>query len=69
MAQATAAATFQVLYNVALTKPQILADHVEQYKSTAENFPKTAMASIQVMCAIAKVKPVRKPENSLDMQS
>ena len=54
--QSTALATLQVFYNVALMKPHILADHVNQYKTTANNFPKTTMVTIQVMGAIARVR-------------
>ena len=57
--QSTAAATLQVFSNVAQLKPQILADHMNQYKITAQDFPKTAMSAIQVMCAIARSKKVR----------
>ncbi|XP_059086057.1 ventricular zone-expressed PH domain-containing protein 1-like [Tigriopus californicus] len=60
--QTTAAATLQVLYNIALTKPLILADHTRQLRVTAENFPKSAISAIQVMSAIAKVKKEKAPE-------
>eukprot|EP00095_Tigriopus_kingsejongensis_P003875 maker-scaffold387_size188669-snap-gene-0.22 protein:Tk03875 transcript:maker-scaffold387_size188669-snap-gene-0.22-mRNA-1 annotation:"protein melted" len=60
--QTTAAATLQVLYNIALTKPLILADHTQQLRVTAENFPKSAISAIQVMSAIAKVKMEKAPE-------
>ena len=55
----TAASTLQVFYNVALERPQILADHLKAFRDTAENFPKTALASIQVMVAVAKIRKVR----------
>ncbi len=55
----TAASTLQVFYNVALERPQILADHLKAFRATAENFPKTALASIQVMVAVAKIRKVR----------
>lgn len=56
--QSTALATLQVFYNVAQVKPLILAEHTAQYKATAENYPKTVMSAVQVMCAVAKVKQV-----------
>ena len=56
--QSTAAATLQVFYNIALTKPDILADNTKQFMATAESFPKHAMSAIQVMSAIAKVRQV-----------
>ena len=56
--QATAHSTLQVFSNMAMTRPQPLADHTVIIKRTAENFPKTAMASIQLMCLIAKTCPV-----------
>jgi hypothetical protein len=56
--QATAQATLQVFCNMAVTRPQPLADQTVQIKRTAENFPKTALASIQLMCLIAKTNQV-----------
>ena len=41
-----------------MTRPQPLADHTSIIKRTAENFPKTALASIQLMCLIAKTNQV-----------
>lgn len=58
MSQSTALATLKVFYSVAQVRPLILADHVIQYRATAENFPKTVMVAIQVMCAVARVKQV-----------
>ena len=49
---------FQVFSNMAMTRPQPLADHTSIIKRTAENFPKTALASIQLMCLIAKTNQV-----------
>ena len=43
---------------MAMTRPQPLADHTSIIKRTAENFPKTALASIQLMCLIAKTNQV-----------
>ena len=57
--QATAHSTIQVFCNMAMTRPQPLADHTNIIKRTAENFPKTALASIQLMCLIAKTSQVR----------
>ena len=57
--QATAHSTIQVFCNMAMTRPQPLADHTNIIKRTAENFPKTALASIQLMCLIAKTNQVR----------
>ena len=58
--QSTAAATLQVFWNMAQSNANPLADHLAQYKMTAENFPKTTVVAIQVMVAIAKIKPVIK---------
>ena len=55
---ATAPATLQVLFNMALTRPTPLADYTDHLMATADNFPKTALLSIQVMSAIAKAKQV-----------
>lgn len=63
--QSTALSTLQVLHNMALVKPSILADHLEQVKEAAENFPKTTMSAVQVMCAVAKVRP-DKAEETMD---
>ena len=43
---------------MAMTRPQPLADHTNIIKRTGENFPKTALASIQLMCLIAKTNQV-----------
>ena len=56
--QSTAHSTLQVFSNMAMTRPQPLADHTSIIKRTAENFPKTALASIQLMCLIAKTNQV-----------
>ncbi len=63
--QSTALATLQVFYHISLSKPHILADHVDQIRTTAENFPKAAMYAVQVMCAVAKVRP-EKSEETMD---
>merc|ERR1711971_105326 len=60
--QATALATLQVFSNMAMTRPQPLADHTSIIKRTAENFPKTALASIQLMCLIAKTNQAKGQE-------
>ena len=56
--QATAKSTVQVFIHMAVTRPQPLADHTSIIKRTAENFPKTALASIELMCLIAKANQV-----------
>ena len=53
---------FQVFSNMAMTRPQPLADHTSIIKRTAENFPKTALASIQLMCLIAKTNQAKGQE-------
>ena len=58
ISSATAPATLQVLFNMALTRPTPLADYTDHLMATADNFPKTALLSIQVMSAIAKAKQV-----------
>jgi len=60
--QATAHSTLQVFINMATTRPQPLADHTSIIKRTAENFPKTALASIQLMCLIAKTNQAKGQE-------
>ena len=47
---------------MAMTRPQPLADHTSIIKRTAENFPKTALASIQLMCLIAKTNQAKGQE-------
>ena len=56
--QSTATSTLQVFSNMAMTRPQPLADQTSIIKRTAENFPKTALSSIQLMCLIAKTSQV-----------
>ena len=63
--QSTALSTLQVLHNMALVKPSVLSDHLQQVKEAAENFPKTTMSAVQVMCAVAKVRP-DKAEETMD---
>ena len=63
--QTTAHATLTVFSNMAMTRPQPLADHTSIIKRTAENFPKTALASIQLMCLIAKTSQ-EKGQEALD---
>ena len=63
----TALAALQVFQHVAASLPHLLADHVSQYKATAENFPKTTMTAIQVLGAIAKVRKVRKKTQFLKL--
>lgn len=60
--QSTASSTLQVFLNIAQTRPQILTDHLSEFQTAAQNFPKSAMTAIQVMCAIAKVKEEKASE-------